>query len=319
MKTKITKKLPKLAAPARLKKGDIVDVIAPAYGIKAQEIEKIREYITSLGLVARVPKDILAGDIIASATAEVRFKHLKNALFAEDSKAVWAIKGGSGSPELIPMLAKLKPPKKQKLFIAFSDITSIHFFLNQEWGWNTVHGPILWQIVRERIDRESITQIENIIFGRNYKREFELKAVLSSQFSVLSKSIKVDAVIGGNLKLVQCSIGTIWQIKAKNKILLFEDINEKPYQLDRILTHILQSGLIKGAAAIVFGDFEGGEIDMDMPLTQKVLERFAAKAGVPCFRTSGIGHTTRNYGVFFGTGGKIETTGRKIKLVIDKI
>lgn len=300
-----------------LKKGDVVDIIAPAYGIKPQEVERIKEYIISLGLKPRVPKDLLAGDIIKSASAEIRFKHLKDALTNNVSKAVWAIKGGSGSPELIPMLAKIKKPSKQKLFIAFSDITSIHFFLNQEWGWQTVHGPILWQVIRNRIDEISIKQIENMIFGRDYVRDFKLTPVNNKARNI--RKIEVDAIIGGNLKLVQCSIGTIWQIKPKNKILLFEDINEKPYQLDRILTHIIQANSFDNAAAIVFGDFEGGEIEMDMPLIEKVLQRFAEQVNIPVFRTSGIGHTTRNYAVHFGVPGEIIKSGNSTKLKIFRV
>lgn len=286
-----------------LKAGDIVEVIAPAYGIKPTEVEKICDYIRSLGLTPRVPEDLLEGDIITSAPLETRFKHLKNALYAEDSKAIWCVKGGSGSPQLIPLLAKLEPPKKQKLFIAFSDITSIHFFLNQNWGWQTVHGPILWQIIRDRIDAESITQIENIILGRDYKKNFALKNITPN---LAEKTIHSDAVIGGNLKLVQCSINTCWAIQPKNKILLFEDINERPYQIDRVLTHIIQANLFDGAAAIVFGDFEGGEIEEDKPTIEKVLQRFAAQINIPVFKGSGIGHTATNYGIHFGAPAKIE-------------
>ncbi len=300
-----------------LKKGDIVDILAPAYGIKEKEVEKIKEYIVSLGLVPRVPTDLLMGDLIASAPEKVRFKQLKDALFAEDSKAIWCVKGGSGSPQIIPYLAKIKNlPKQEKLFIAFSDITSIHFFLNQEWGWKTVHGPILWQVIRERIDKESISQIENIIFGKEYKRDFELNAVSKN---LKSQTIDTSAIIGGNLKLVQCSIGTQWQIKAKNKILLFEDINEKPYQVDRILTHILQSGLCKGAKAIIFGDFEGGEVDMDMPLIDKILEKFANEVKIPVFKISGIGHTTRNWAIHFGVPAKIKIAKDKMSLNVSKV
>lgn len=257
----------------------------------------------------RIPKDLLAGDLIASAPAKIRFKQLKDALFTEDSKAIWCVKGGSGSPELIPYLAKLKEqPKNQKLFIAFSDITSIHFFLNQNWGWQTVHGPILWQIVRNRIDSTSIKQIENVIFGKKYKTEFSIKNISKN---LQPKSLEAKSIIGGNLKLVQCSIGSIWEIKAKDKILLFEDINEKPYQVDRILRHIIQANLCKGAKAIVFGDFEGGEIDMDMPLIEKILERFADEIKIPVFKASGIGHTERNYPIHFGAKAKIDILNEK--------
>ena len=285
-----------------LKKGDLVDILAPAFGIHERDLKKIEEYLSSLGLRTRYPKNFMQGDLVCSATAEVRFEQLRDALFAEDSKAIWCVKGGGGSPQIIPYLNKITPPEKQKLFIAFSDITSIHFFLNQKWGWQTVHGPILWQIARERVDAETIQQIENIVFGRNYKNEFELKPISKN---INSSEIKSEAVLGGNLKLVQCSIGTIWKIEPKNKILLFEDINETPYQVDRILTHINQSNLFDGAAAIIFGDFEGENMERDMPLIEKLLDRFANETTTPVFRVEGIGHKEKNWAIHFGVPAKI--------------
>lgn len=271
-----------------LKQGDKVAIMAPAYGVHERDLRKIESYIKSIGLEPFIPKGFMSGDLIASATEEVRFEQLEYALESDDIKAIWCVKGGSGSPQLIPYLEKMDKPKNEKLFIAFSDNTSIHFFLNQKWGWQTLHAPILWQIVRERIDKRSIEQVENIIFGRDYKNNFDLQLISDE---APTKKITSEAIIGGNLKLVQCSIGTSWEIESKNKILLFEDINEKPYQLDRIFTHILQSNLLDGADAIIFGDFEGGDIDIEADLVDKLLKRFSTKVKCPVFRTEGIGHT----------------------------
>jgi muramoyltetrapeptide carboxypeptidase len=286
-----------------LKQGDKVAIMAPAYGVHDRDLRKIESYIKSIGLEPFIPEGFMSGDLIASATEEVRFEQLKYALESDDIKAIWCVKGGSGSPQLIPYLEKMDKPKNEKLFIAFSDNTSIHFFLNQKWGWQTLHAPILWQIVRERIDKRSIEQVENIIFGRDYKNNFDLQLISDE---APTKKITSEAIIGGNLKLVQCSIGTSWEIESKNKILLFEDINEKPYQLDRIFTHILQSNLLDGADAIIFGDFEGGDIDIEADLVDKLLKRFSTKVKCPVFRTEGIGHTETNWAVHFGVESTIE-------------
>jgi len=205
-----------------LEKGDIVEIMAPAYGVHDRDLKKICEYIESLGLVARC------------------------------------------HPELI----------------------------------------------------RSITQIENLIFGRDIKNTFKLEAISKN---LKPQTIEGDAVIGGNLKLVQCSISTLWEIRAENKILLFEDINEKPYQIDRVLTHIVQSGMVEGASAIVFGDFEGGDIEVDMPLIKKVLKRFAKSINIPVFKTSGIGHTKTNYAVWFGAKAVIDVQNNTdINLITSK-
>jgi len=277
-----------------LKEGEIVDVIAPAYGISKQGLEKAKEYISSIGLVPRVPSDILGEDLFCSNADEIRLKHLKDALYANDSKAIWCLKGGYGTARILHHLEEENAPTKPKAVIGFSDITSLHLFLTQKWEWNSVHGSVLWQLSEKKINNESIEKLKNLIFGKEKEQKFKL-IPLNKRFKGNIKA----SVTGGNLMLIQSSIATSWQMDANNKIVLLEDVDEKAYRIDRMLLHLNQSGILNGAKAIIFGDFTGeGVIEKDV---DSVLKRFAEEFAAPVFRAKGIGHDSINNPLPLGT------------------
>jgi len=278
-----------------LKKGDIVDIVAPAYGVK-ERVERSINYIKSIGLIPRVPEDFHGEDLFCSNNPKARFTHLKNSLHAEDSKAVWCIQGGYGTAHLIPELENISPPNNAKLVIGFSDITALHIFLNQKWKWCTVHGPVLWQMADKKITRESEEHLIEIIFGKKKEEKFSLIRINN----IGSGEIK-STLTGGNATIIQNSIGTIWQLDSKDKIVLLEEIDEEPYRIDRMLTHITQSGIINKASAIIFGDFNSNKIEIDDKKVDSLLRNFSEKLQIPVLRIPGVGHTDTNYPVPMGT------------------
>lgn len=155
--------MPKLWQP--LKQGDVVDLIATGYGVKAEDLNKYDAEIRSLGLIPRIPDDLLGDDLFCSNKKEIRQKHLINALTAQDSNAVWCIKGGYGTSALLPDLYNIPQPSHNKLVIGFSDITVLHLFLNNNWGWASVHGTVLFNFVEKNVDEETITKTKNLILA----------------------------------------------------------------------------------------------------------------------------------------------------------
>lgn len=279
-----------------LKKGDIIDLIAPSFSMEQKEIDNSVEYIKFLGLVPRIPKKMINKDLFFANSDKARFIHLRDALLAKDSKAIWCLRGGYGCARLLPELNKIKTPKNCKAVIGFSDITALHIFLNQKWKWNTIHGTVLGRLPERKIDKESERKTTSLVLGKNKTQEFTLTPLNKCE----GKPIK-SSVSGGNLTIVQNSIGTDWQLDAKNKIILLEEVDEKPYQIDRSLNHIMQSGILKKASAIIFGDFNTTEFKMDEGEKEEVLRRFAVKINIPVLKIPGVGHTEKNYPVPLGT------------------
>jgi len=276
-----------------LKNGDIIDIIAPGYGIKEKEISLIADYVKSLGYIPRIPHDVIGDHIFCSNDDHIRSKHLIDALTAEDSKAVWCIKGGYGATIIINDLFDIEKPKREKLFIGFSDNTAIHLFLSQNWGWSTLHAPVLWQLAKDKIDEESEKKLIDFLSGEMNQQIYNLKQLNDIKPENNPTEI-ISEITGGNMMLVQSSLGTNWHIDTKNKIIFLEEIDEKSYRVDRMLTHLRHAGIFDEAKAVIFGDFTGEEIKEQKENTIKVLNSFAKSANIPVYKIYGIGHEATN-------------------------
>jgi muramoyltetrapeptide carboxypeptidase len=115
---------------------------------------------------------------------------------------------------------------------------------------------------------------------------------------------------GGNLSLITFSLGTPFAIETKGKVLFLEEVNEEPYRIDRMLTHLKLAGKLKGTKGIVFGPMvackpraRGASFSVS-----DVLARFAGEEDIPCFATFPSGHGREN--VVLPMGGRITLESR---------
>lgn len=287
-----------------LRKNDIVDIIAPASRSTSDRLEDGIRWVEQAGLIPRVPFDIMKTDLFFAAPLEIQLEHMKHAIYS-DSRAIWCLRGGYGSMRLVPFLKKLKPPKKAKLFIGFSDITSLHLFLTQEWKWKTIHGRTISQMHPDFAGTPDRKFMKDMIFGK--KTEMTFKKLIPLNEKALERKIISAPITGGNLRIVQSSLGTEWELKAKGKILFIEDVGERGYSIHRMLEQLTQAKIIdKGVKAIVFGDFTEGLEKDGKDLTLNAIERFAQNAPYPVLRGLPAGHGHEfNYPVPFNTTSKL--------------
>ncbi|WP_342270362.1 LD-carboxypeptidase [Rickettsia endosymbiont of Orchestes rusci] len=293
-----------------LLKDKSITVVAPASGADNTELSTLKN-ISSLKL--NIPHKCFDNTkvLFHSNSDELRFKCLKDALFDNSNHIIWTLRGGYGSAKIIPYLQKLAKPTKEKFFIGYSDITALHIFLAQEWNWKPIHGSVITEILKPEKDRNNFMKIAQIISGK-------LKQVTISGLSAINPTAKSAKVVtgkltGGNLTMVQTSIGTSWQIKTSNKILFLEDVNIKPYQIDRTLLHFKQAGLLKDVKAIIFGSC--GSDDKDI---MAILSNFASNLAIPVFKTNRFGHEKINDPIIYNTDSKIiSTDDGNFKLVMD--
>lgn len=296
-----------------LKPGDIVEVIAPsAKGLTKDDLQKVHDCLSSWKLQPRIAGNIYGNDLLCANTDENRFEQLKRALLDTESKAVWCLRGGYGAARLLPALKAVNAPEQIKLFIGFSDITALHIFLQQQWQWQTLHGPSARQVAQAEIAIENNNELKDIIFGRKKIIEYQLLALNETA----QENTELEGTItGGNLSVIQTSLATPWQINADNKILFLEEVNERGYRVDRILQHLSQAGIFKTVKAVLFGDFIGGTEPAGNSLVEPVLKRFAEVNNFPIFRCENIGHGKINRALPLGTNGKIKME-QEIKLMI---
>ncbi|MBA2710789.1 MAG: LD-carboxypeptidase [Tatlockia sp.] len=285
-----------------LKPGDTIDIVAPSSKCHPSVLAKISELLDSWGLKSRIPEDIFGDSLLYANSDEKRFSHLKDALFNKESKGVWCLLGGYGATNLIPKLNKLKPPIKSKIFIGFSDSTALHIFLQGRWGWSTIHGPSGYQASLNKVSIDSINLLKKLIFNEG-SLFYDQIAPLNS--TAMQTSALYAPIIGGNLHLMQASLGTAWQINTDDKIVLIEEINERAYRIDRALTHLRQAGLFDRPKAILFGDLiDKGEPDGKF-LVKDAIKAFASECNVPVLQINNIGHGPINNPIILGLTAKL--------------
>lgn len=298
-----------------LKEGDTVDLVSPGFACTQEELQGALHFLARWGLEPRVPKKIFGKDVLCSNHDEARLKHLKDALASEDSKAIWCVRGGYGSIRLVPELAKMKRPKgAPKLFIGLSDITTLHVFLNQEWGWPTVHGPLLDRLGRGAAKPPYVREMKKLVFGDFDSISFDKLKPMNAQ--ARKTGTVRGPVSGGNLITLQSSIGTKAEWDTSDKILFFEDIGERGYRVDRVLEHFRQLGCFERARAVVFGEFTGGLETDGKTKVPAVLQRFAGDVKIPVLSGVRSGHGLIQRPVPLGTSSELHL-GSNARLVCE--
>ncbi|QCS24227.1 LD-carboxypeptidase [Rickettsia parkeri] len=284
-----------------------ITVVAPATGADNQTLSNLKN-INGLNLQIS-SKCFAKGKLPFLANSdEVRFNCLRDALFDESDNIVWSLRGGYGSARIIPDLLKLSKPNKEKFFIGYSDITALHLFLSQEWGWKTIHGSNIADLLKPEQDQGNFTKLAEILKGK--VKQVTIDNLVPLNDIAKSSDLVSGKLTGGNLTMVQTSIGTSWQIKAKGKILFLEDVNVVPFRLDRELLHLKQAGLLEDVKAIIFGSF-----GKDLDATMLVLRNFADSLDIPVFKTNRFGHEKINDPIIYNTNSKI-IKSKEFKLVM---
>lgn len=274
---------------APLKAGDIVDVVSPGFKSQKHEIEAAVKFLESWGLKARVAPEVFGDHFLHSNDDESRLKSLKRAIYAKDSKAVWFLRGGYGSIRLLPAMLKWRIPSQLKFVIGISDITSLHILMNKKWKWPTLHAPLLDRLGLDKVPQDNVHELKALLFGQLPILKYtDLKPLNSA--AKKKKNLK-GPIVGGNLTVIQSTLGTPVQIDLRNKFLFVEDLGERGYRVDRILEHLRQAGCFDKCLGLIVGEFLGGEEPGGLaPLWSQVFERFAAEVKFPVMGGFPAGH-----------------------------
>lgn len=289
-----------------LKKGDIIDIIAPSSGCDVKYLLESAEWLVKMGYSPRFSKDILKTDMYLAQNDEFRFKDLKKALQAKDSKMIWCLRGGYGAIRLLPQILKLKKTSP-KIFLGLSDITVLHYFLNEKWGWPTVHGPMLDRSVRGEIPAKDAKELFSILENKTDFIDFKkLKPVNpAAQKLMSSKKTIASTIMGGNMRTLCSMVGSPLKIQFKNKFLFLEDVSERGYKVDRLLQQLSLSGALKGCKGVFLGDFIRGEEADGKNYVWPTFENFFKESNIPVFKGIESDHSKNQRPLFLNTKSKL--------------
>ena len=202
-----------------LRAGDTVEVVAPGFATTDERVHGAVNFLKQIGLKPRVLQDLFGPDVICSNTDEKRLAHLTRALLAKDSQAIWCLRGGYGALRIIESVAKIKKPQTNKLFVGYSDATTLHNYFNQFWHFATLHGPLLDRLGEHNLPLDQVNELIEVVFGNRDKVFFNNLQPLN-KWAEKKSNIK-STVVGGNLKVVESHLGTRFAKSHQGEILFF--------------------------------------------------------------------------------------------------
>jgi muramoyltetrapeptide carboxypeptidase len=276
---------PGLSRPAPLVKGDTIGVVAPSYAPQAGWLHRGAKAMEDAGY-----KIVMCGEIdrfrrFQQREDERRAQNLMSIWANPDVKAVIAATGGYGAVRILPYLDPDVFRRNPKAFIGYSDITALHLWMMRRAQLRVFHGPTLDDLY-PGVSDPTVQSLLNALTTPRPETEIGRGCARA-----VRPGTAVGRLTGGNLSLVQQTIGTPYEIDTRDAILFLEETRDPMSVVDERLLHLRAAGLLRHVRGIVFGqlsldrseedEFEDYLLDLVSDLEVPILMDFPAGHEVP--------------------------------------
>jgi len=258
--------------PLKLQKGDQVGLISPGSFVSDEKLNKAIVNLESLGLKVSTSKNIRAQKGFTAGTIRQRIDDLHEMFSNPEIKAVWCARGGYGCGELLPHINYGLIARNPKILIGYSDITALLHAVTLKTGLITFHGPV----ASGEFTAYTKNEVEHLLFFPKQKREISLKSNDTKSFTINSGKSE-GILVGGNLTLLAAAAGTPYMPDLRGKIIIIEEIGEKPYRIHRMLNQLKQATNLHESSAILLGQFwdcEPGKGELSLSLEETLRDVF---------------------------------------------
>ena len=303
--------------PTRLHKGSTIGLVAPASTPSSEEkIEKGAAYLEQLGYRVKFGKHIRKIHGYLAGTDEERAADLNTMVRDKDVKAIFAIRGGYGTPRILRMIDYRSLRQNPKIIAGYSDITALQLAIFRKTGLVTFSGPMTGSDMWKDFDPYTEEHFWQLLTST--KKIGVLKNPIDEPLKILKTGKARGRLLGGNLSLIACLMGTPFLPNMHGSILFLEDIEEAPYRVDRMLAHLLNAGVLPELAGLVFGKFT--DCNPDNPsephfVIDHVLDEYANTIKRPVAANFQYGHIPRKLTVPIGLQALLDTKRSWIEIL----
>ena len=297
--------------PRALVPGSRVRIVSPASPTTTESMQNGLELLRAEGYEVSLGQHVLEKDGYLAGTDLQRAADINDAFADPTVDAVICSRGGYGCARLLPHLNLDQMAQSGKMFVGFSDITTLHLALNRR-GLVTFHAPMLlsFSVPREPWVIQSFT---SILKGQN-----PIPAE-STKGNTINKGTVVGKLTGGCLCLLTDSLATPDPLDCEGKIVLIEDVDEHPHRIDAMLTHLLNTGNLQKAAGIVVGEMTGTDEKIDPKIGAWPWERIVGdrlgQLDVPIIINYPIGHMKTMLSTPLGVQAKLDATAGTLEIL----
>jgi muramoyltetrapeptide carboxypeptidase len=301
-----------LVKPPALRPGDTVGIVAPASNIKLADLQAGCDALRNAGYNPFYFDSILEKDLYFAGSVKRRARELEEMFARNDVRAIVCARGGYGANYLLSELDLEKIKTHPKIFVGYSDVTTLLTWFHDATSLITFHGPM----AAKDWAHEGGVDLPSWLAAVSGTAPWNV--TLNEDVSGLVDGEAEGALYGGCLSILVSSLGTPYEIKTSNTILFLEDVAAKPFQIDRMLMQLKLAGKFNQVTGIVFGEMLDCVQTASQGYTlQEVVARIVGDLGIPVAFGVRSGHVTSgNITLPFGVRARLTVTGEDVALRI---
>jgi len=300
--------------PKALKAGDRIAIVAPGSAAAEDKVKKGAQSLSGLGFEPVLGRTCFEKRGFMAGPDEVRLADLHWAFSDPSIRGIMCLRGGNGSGRLLPYLDMALVAANPKPFVGYSDITVFHTVFGQRGNFVTFHGPMA-TVEFSSSGAKALTR-DSFLQAMTSTEPLGPLGDAASGIVPLAGGKAAGEIVGGNLALICSTLGTPYELDTRGKVLFIEDINEQPYSVDRMITHLRNAGKLAAAAAVVLGDFINAEPvspKLEDSLTlEEVFADHLPHLGIPVLKGLRCGHGKLNLTLPLGI--RVEVDGDQGRL-----
>ena len=281
--------------PTSLKKGNRIGIVAPSGVVQEEGLRVGVDALLHEGFRVELADGIRDRRGYLAGQEEKRAQSLVRFFGRDDINAIFCARGGFGSVQLLPLMDPRVIRSHPKIFVGYSDTTVLLNWLVQQCGIVAFHGPMVAEEIARGLQGDT-----REFFWETLSGGFRHWQVKGAEKVRRGNGVAQGEMIGGCLSMVVTTLGTPYEIQTAGRILFLEDVGERAYRIERMLTHLKMAGKLEKVAGVVFGHFTECGLSEEERGLEEILEDLFQGAPYPVLSGLAAGHGEENLLLPFG-------------------
>jgi muramoyltetrapeptide carboxypeptidase len=300
-----------------LQLGDKICIVSPASPtLMATNYERGKLALERMGFEVIAGKYVHDKYLLFAGDAKKRADDINKAFQDRSVRAIFCSRGGTGTSHILPYIDFSIIKENPKIFVGYSDITTLQIAILNETGLITFYGPMVstdfgkgvTQYTKDNL-LAALTQAEKVLEPKNPANK-EILTVCAGKAEGM--------LIGGCLSIAVATLGTKHELDTRDRILFFEDVDEKPHRIDRYLTQLILAEKLREAKGIIFGTFtrcsylkRDAYEKYGVTLIDIIKDRITP-LNIPCIFGLQFGHVTKKLTIPVGAHASLDATRGRV-------
>lgn len=294
--------------PPGLKKGDTIGIISPSATLfEEMPFQFAREAVQALGFKVKMGQHVGNRYGHLAGTDQERADDL-NQMFADPNvQGIICLRGGSGAARILDLINYDQIRSHPKVFMGYSDITAIHMAIYSQTGLITFHGPMAsstWPSYNANQFRTLFLERQLPVWKNPQSKGDDL-VIRSNRIRTIHGGEAAGELLGGNLSVLTGIAGSPYFPDFSGKVMFLEEVGEKLYRVDRMMSQLQLCGALENLAGFIFGhctECNPGEGYGGLTLDE-ILDHYIRPLGIPAYSGAMIGHISRQF--ILPVGGRV--------------